>query len=268
MKIVTGILFLFLLISLPLFSLETEDAARILLQAEDSFKRANELAEFNHEESIILYEKAAGLYRSIVDSINIVNGKLLYNTGNSFFKAGDIGRAILYYKRSLNYIPLDKNLLHNLEYVRGLRVDNIEVEEKNRVLKTILFWHFDLPFLFKSWIAASVFAGIWVLSLLMIQLRKSVLKSWITGLAVVFILLAVSIGADIISELRYKSGVITEHEVIARKGDSSSYNSSFEQPLHAGTEVTLLEERTGWLRVKLLNGEECWLPSDSVEFVN
>ncbi len=39
------------------------------------------------------------------------------------------------------------------------------------------------------------------------------------------------------------AGVIIDQEVIGRQGDAESYQPSFEDPLHGGTEFTLLEEQ-------------------------
>ncbi len=66
---------------------------------------------------------------------------------------------------------------------------------------------------------------------------------------------------------RVRPGVILDAEVIARKGDSRSYEPRCKEPLHAGTEFVRLESRGGWSRVYLPDGSECWLPEDSVGMV-
>ena len=64
-----------------------------------------------------------------------------------------------------------------------------------------------------------------------------------------------------------RSGVIVAESSVARKGDSTSYEQSFQDPLHAGTEFQLLEDRGNWLNIALADGRECWLPSADVEMV-
>ena len=61
--------------------------------------------------------------------------------------------------------------------------------------------------------------------------------------------------------------MVLAEEVIARKGDSDTYEASFQDPLHAGTEFVLVEERGHWIHVELPDGRRCWLPSRDVGLV-
>jgi hypothetical protein len=62
-------------------------------------------------------------------------------------------------------------------------------------------------------------------------------------------------------------------DVEGRRGDGLNYNPSHVKPFPAGTEVTILEERKRegasetWLRVRLLDGRESWIPRGVVERV-
>ena len=56
------------------------------------------------------------------------------------------------------------------------------------------------------------------------------------------------------------SGVITADEVIARQGDGRSYEPSFKEPLHTGTEFDLLERRSGWFHIKLADDNAELIP--------
>ena len=62
-------------------------------------------------------------------------------------------------------------------------------------------------------------------------------------------------------------GVVLAPEVIGRQGDAESYQQSFEDPLHAGTEFDLLEERTGWLHIRLADDNEAWIPDKAAEII-
>ena len=62
-------------------------------------------------------------------------------------------------------------------------------------------------------------------------------------------------------------GVILDAEVTARKGNGLIFAPAFTHPLHEGTEVLKLEERSGWVYVQLSNGQNCWLPEQSVAWV-
>ena len=62
-------------------------------------------------------------------------------------------------------------------------------------------------------------------------------------------------------------GVITAGEVVARQGDGPNYPPSFEDPLHAGTEFELIEQRPGWIHLRLSDGADAWIPEDAAELV-
>jgi SH3-like domain-containing protein len=64
-----------------------------------------------------------------------------------------------------------------------------------------------------------------------------------------------------------RDGVVLAGEVVARKGDGTAYQSSFVDPLHAGTEFRLLEVRAGWYRIRLSDGRTAWIPSEAAELV-
>ena len=84
------------------------------------------------------------------------------------------------------------------------------------------------------------------------------------------VLAAVLLGSLIIeqtSHRRHRAGVVIGAEVIARKGDSETYEPSFKDPLHAGTEFRLLEQRGGWFQVELADARTCWMPAHSLALV-
>ena len=64
-----------------------------------------------------------------------------------------------------------------------------------------------------------------------------------------------------------KPGVVLSDEVPARKGDSETYEPSFKEPLHAGTEFQLVEDRGNWYHIELADGRRCWLPASDVGLV-
>jgi uncharacterized protein YgiM (DUF1202 family) len=46
------------------------------------------------------------------------------------------------------------------------------------------------------------------------------------------------------------------------------YESSFQEPLHDGTEFTLVEERSGWYLIRLRDGSSGWIPIFSAELIH
>jgi hypothetical protein len=57
---------------------------------------------------------------------------------------------------------------------------------------------------------------------------------------------------------------MTADETPARSADSSLAPLAFPDPLPGGTEVTLVEVRSPWSRVRLANGRDAWVAESSV----
>ena len=81
-----------------------------LADAEESFRRAIALDSTEPDQALNYYQKSIMHFERIIDEGGVANGKLFYNLGNSYFRKGDIGRAILNYKRAALYMPNDPNL--------------------------------------------------------------------------------------------------------------------------------------------------------------
>ncbi|MBI5023959.1 MAG: tetratricopeptide repeat protein [Candidatus Omnitrophica bacterium] len=64
------------------------------------------------------YDKAVAAYEAILRG-GKESGALYYNLGNSYFKKGSLGKAILNYERARRLIPRDGDLNFNLAYARS-----------------------------------------------------------------------------------------------------------------------------------------------------
>ncbi len=242
-------------------------AEDIFSEANEYFRRANEVRETDSQGASELYRRAARRYESLVGELAIRNSKLHYNLGNAYFQLGDIGRAILNYLVALRLDPGDANAARNLEFARATRTDKLDPSGGKPVLETLLFWHYD----FSSATRLRLFAGTWVVFWGLLLLRR-VGKDWVPreiayGFGAVAALTLASFAYDAVNESRTVTGVVVASETVARQGDGQSYEPAFEDPLHAGTEFRVLEERPDWQRVELPDGRRCWLPDRDIEFV-
>ena len=251
--------------SSPLSKTEISD---LFHQGKELFRQADQVAATNPEKAKSLYLQAAMRYEHIVAKGGIYNGKLYYNIGNIYFRIKDMGRAILNYRRALEYIPNDPNLQKNLAYARNKRLDKIDEPQKTKVFKTLFFWHYDLSTSVKILLFSIFFTIFWLLAGVRRFVRKSAL-GWALFLSVILTMMA---GGSLVAEAillhRVKPGVIIDTSVISRKGNSETYAPSFTEPLHSGTEFNLLEKRGNWFYIKLPDGRTCWVPEKSVELVS
>lgn len=252
---------------LPAQSLDTAEVMELYRQAREMFRQANELATSDPDQAEQLYRNSAMRFEKIVRQGGIRNGEIFYNIGNAYFKISDIGRAILNYKRAALFIPNDLNLRQNLQFAKARRIDRIEEPQRMQVLKILFFWHYDLSSHTRMILFTVFFILFWVFAGFRLFFSKSFLNWLILFLAGFSFLFLGSLAIDTIYHYNREPGVIINHEVIARKGDSISYESSFKEPLHPGTEFTLIEKRGSWYYIELPDFRRCWVPEADVELV-
>ncbi len=231
-------------------------------EAKSLFRQAEKAAATDPEAARSFYRQSAMRLERIVSAGGIENGKLFYNIGNAYFRMEDLGRAILNYRRAAQFIPNDPNLKQNFAYARSQRVDRIEDTQKTRMFRMLLFWHYDFSSTTRSVIFAVCYALFWAALLVRIYFRK-VPAGLIAGAAFVGILCFGSLAADYLRQERNPGGVLLADEVTARKGDGITYQPSFKDPLHEGTEFLLIEKRNGWYHIRLNDGRKCWIPENT-----
>ncbi len=267
--------FTVILVSLFLFSLPTSTTAKLpeeqtyslFSQANESFRQANSMAA-GSKEAEKLYEKSILSYEKIINDGQIKNAKLCYNLANAYFLKGDIGRAILNYRRAEKLDKSDTNIQKNLTFARSRRIDKVTEKTEKRVLQTLFFWHYHFPIKTKFVITCIFFAIVCISVTAMIWLGRIApikLTTIITGILMVCFLFSVII--EVSGQAGRTCGVVTADEVIARQGDGRNYSASFKEPLHAGTEFDLLEDRSGWLHIRLGDDSEGWIPDSSADLI-
>lgn len=248
-------------------TLSEDEVSDLYSEAKRQFREATTLADSQPDAAREQFAKAALRFERIAKEGGIRNGRLYYNIGNCYFRMEDLGRAILNYRRAEQYIPNDPNLRQNLDYARRKRLDRIEIPERTRALKTLLFFHYDLALRTRAVVVTAALALMWLLLTVRVLVRSSVL-SWLAVLGgVIGLLFLGSLATEWWQWRTVRPGVITASEVTARKGDGTSFEPAFTAPLHAGSEFRILEDRGEWVEVALDDGRRCWLPAKDVETV-
>lgn len=243
-----------------------DDARSLVDKGARLLHEANETILIDPEAAQRLYAQSALCFERVIDS-DIRNAPLYYNAGNARFQAGDIGRAILNYRRAERLAPGDDDLLHNLSHVRKQREDSIPESNQSRALRTVLFWHYDLPAPVRAIIFALAYLAFWVAAIILLFRRRAELR-WTAIVAFALAMLfAGSLALDLTRPSRAPEGVVLADEVIARQGDGAAYRPAFSTPIHAGSEFRLVEAREKWLRVELSDGRKCWIPAHAAEVI-
>ena len=122
------------------------DAGTLLGEAADLYRQADQLE--NAGQSAAAAEALRGAllrYQRVGSSTGWSNGRLAYNAANTHLRLGDVGRAVLMYRRAAELIPGDRNVRQGLGYARGLRADRIDEPVSAGLMRVVLFWHYLLP---------------------------------------------------------------------------------------------------------------------------
>jgi len=235
-------------------------------QANEAFRQANAIAGDPQAEK--LYEKAILSYERIINETRIRNAGLYYNLANAYLLKGDLGKAILNYRRAQKLDSSDENIRKNLTFARSRTIDLIKPRTEKRVLQTLFFWHYDFALKTKFILTLLFFAALCITLTVMIWLGRSApatVAAVICAILVVCFFVSVTVEAN--SKARTISGVITSQQVVARQGDGQGYPASFKDPLHEGTEFDLIEHRPGWFHIKLSDGSDGWMPDTTAELI-
>ncbi|GMW01231.1 MAG: hypothetical protein AMXMBFR84_23680 [Candidatus Hydrogenedentota bacterium] len=245
--------------------LPAPEVSQLVNDANAAFAQANEAASTDRAAAILSYEKAILRYERAINEGELRNGGIYYNLANAYYLKGDLGRAILNYRRAEQYLPSDKNILQNLAVARAQRKDSFETGESAPLRDVLLFWHYGIP---ARWRMIG-FAGAWIILWLAAASRVSRKSVAIHATIAVSLLLACVLFASVQYEASAASNspeaVVLSAETRLRKGNSESYQPVLNEPLYAGTECKVLETRGDWIRIALPGGVEGWLTSSAVE---
>ena len=186
--------------------------------------------------------------------------ELLADWGNAALGAGDVATAVLAYRRALALDATNPRAQENLAWIRNRQADAFRPATTGGAAATLLFFH-TWPRARKMIVGAAAFA-IAVLLLVPWTGRR---RRALTGLAVLPFAVWIAMVASVVLEDRHEDDAVVMDDVVLRAADSAGAPAALSQPLPRGTEVTVLERRDAWTRVRVANGTAGWVQGGAVE---
>jgi len=244
------IIILILLLALPAFALQNN--------ATKMFEEGNSL--YNNKQ----YDQAIEKYKEILSG-GAESAALYYNMGNSYYKIGKIGYAILYFERAKRLAPKDKEILNNLYFlqkkVKNLgtlpslplynAIENVENTFSINIL-TILCYIFFVLLL--GSLSFYIFAS-------KILFRKI---SFFLGFGILICLIM----ASSLLVLKYRDLYFSESAIVITNSAQIKYSPDMESrelfSVFEGERVEIEDQVAGWAKVKALNGKNGWIIIDSI----
>lgn len=209
------------------------------------------------------WAKAAAGYQRLVRE-GFDDGRVQFNLGNALLRSGELGRAIASYRRSRAERPRDEDVRANLAFARQSTKDAIEPPEPSEVVSTLFFWHFRLSHRELASGLLIVNLIFWVVLGLGLGWPGRELIRWVSLLLLVLLL---TLAASLLVHrfLDRPVAVIVPQEVNAHTAPEESSVVRFK--LHAGTELRVQDQRQGWVRVSLPDGQQGWVGEEWIELV-
>ena len=230
--------------------------------ADSAFMKGNEY--FQKKE----YSKAADAYKSII-AAGYEGASVYYNLGNTYFRDGKTGLAILNYERAVKLSPGDDEIVHNLKIANFRTLDKVQpvpsffifkLWEKLFLMFSVSGWTIT-AFLFYLLILASI--GVYFVSR---QHQKQRL-SFFTGLFAAFLFTAsIVLLSQRISYQQDKSkGIITASTSVVKLAPDSQSKDTF--VIHEGMKVQIEDKVNEWYKIKIPDGKIGWILGNNVEAI-
>jgi tetratricopeptide (TPR) repeat protein len=209
------------------------------------------------------YPVAAAGYQELVDR-GLDGGWVLYNLGNARLRNGELGRAVAAYRAASARLPRNGDVEANLAFARQSARDAIAPPAPSVALRTLFFWHFGLSRAELVDLLLICNVLFWTLLSVRLFLRRSEVLQWaLTAILVVTVALGASVALRGLAPARI--AVVAASEVDAHSGTGEDTVVRFQ--LHAGSELRWVEEREGWIRIELPDGQQGWIERRHAEVV-
>lgn len=219
---------------------------------EDFFKANQAYREGNFQEAIKGYVK---LIRS-----GQGGGQIHYNLGNTYFRANQLGRAILEYERALLLMPRDPDLNFNLSHARDQTRDAIE--ESRGSIETTFFWLKSFSFSELFWSFAVLNLMFWAVLAVRLFHRSEWLYYMFLLILSCWLVAGLSFGLKYFWISNDDRTVILKKEVNILAGPEKDDTILFK--LHEGTVVHQERTEDGWSLIRLPDKKRGWVTSEAI----
>lgn len=189
------------------------------------------------------------------------HAELLTDWGNAALGAGDVATATLAYRRALLVDPSATRAAKNLGWLRSRASDTFKPEAGGATESLLFFHRWSRP---TRLIAGGLAFAIALAMLIPWTGRR---RRGLAGLSIVPFAIWLAMVASVVFEDRHGDDAVVMEGVVLRAADSAGAPASLAQTLPPGTEVSVLEHRDSWTRVRVSTGTAGWVPDGAVEMI-
>jgi len=207
------------------------------------------------------YDTAINRYSTILDG-NLVNGPLYYNLGNSYFKKGNMGQAVLNYERARMFIPRDSDLNFNYRYVRS-KIDQQASGVGQNFFDRIVQNHIQFYTIDEMMIILFCL-GFMIGALYLVSLYAYWPTSVRNGMIAILIVGLLIYGGGLVMKVRYERDlavVMTETNTFFEPRTDSTVHFKMSE----GMQARILKSQGDWVKIERLNGKVGWIDREVLE---
>jgi tetratricopeptide (TPR) repeat protein len=203
------------------------------------------------------YDEAASLYESMLKA-GRYSGGVLFNLGNSYFKMGDLGRAIYNYRRAAALAPRDPDIQANLRFARDHVSASASVQSK--------IWDRAVDYFTLNELstAAAILLWAWLLILSVALLKpewQPSLRTYSRLAGILFIITASVLAVGAV-ETKEKTAIVVVKQGLVHLGPLKESQAAFNVP--DGTELRIEARRDDWLQVTDRSNRSGWIDTPQV----
>lgn len=195
---------------------------------------------------------------------------IYYNLGNSYYKAGEIAKAVLNYERALLMQPGNGDIRANLEVARSKTIDKIEP------VPEVFFVSWTKALINSLGVDAWATIGIVSFILLIVALYLFIFSKQIMlkkiGFAAGIIFLIISVCTNLFASqqkerlINRSEAIVMNPSVTVRSTPSESGTSLF--ILHEGRKISIKDDSMKeWKEILLEDGKVGWIPASAIEVI-
>jgi hypothetical protein len=250
-----GLLLLVIFIfPLPLLAQGPNDLTQVMVEANERYQSGQ-------------FERAAELYETI-NAAGVQHSTVYYNLGNAYLQQGDLGRAILNYRRAQRLDPRDGDIANNLELARAQTIDKLQasgVEQLNfgQIVGDWITLEETTVLLLVFWFLICLSLSLYIV----LPHRRSELVWLIISSVGLTILMTAGLASSLYIEDQTPTAVVVASQVDVTDGPGPADEFAVNFSLHAGAEVRIIDRRLGWRQIALPGDLDGWVPNNTLSLV-
>lgn len=212
------------------------------------------------------YDNAIQFFELTVSG-GITNGDIYYNLGNAYYEKGDLGNALLNYRRAMQNIPRDLDLNIQMARVRSLRA-TLQTDTTHWLIFLEQASESVITIMELSIVTFIMWSLLWVI-LALYRLNsawRSMLRFLLGLVFIVLLTLSVLLGARLYVYHNMKPAIVTIDSAPIYSGPSVSYFRQYD--LFAGSEIYITDEQDEWLKFVTPSNQQGWIDANQITAVS